>query len=64
MGFFNSDSRDSDTGRTSAEGGNGNVRSRAHTADGKHEAIRTPNLDAVRSLHSGTRGYAGRHRSK
>lgn len=64
MGFFSSrdGSGDSDGGRTSAEGGNGNVRN--PRGDNGHDAISTPNLDAVRSLHSGTRGYAGKHRSK
>jgi hypothetical protein len=61
MGFFNSNSGGSDTGRTSAEGGNGNVVN--PTATHRHEAIRTPNLDAVRNLAHGDPGYVGKHRA-
>jgi len=56
MGFFNSN-----TGRTSAEGGNGNVVN--PTATHRHEAIRTPNLDAVRNLAHGDPDYVGKHRA-
>jgi hypothetical protein len=54
--------RDSGQGRSSAEGGNGNVRDRS--AEHKHEAITTPNVKAVRDLGGGApRGYKGAHRA-
>jgi hypothetical protein len=49
-------------GRTSAEGGNGNVRN--SRGEHSHEAISTPNLAAVRNLAGGTSGYVGRHRAE
>lgn len=48
-------------GRTSAEGGNGNVRNTR--AEHGHEAIMTPNMSAVRDLAGGTPGYEGTHRA-
>lgn len=64
MGFFSSKGGGSDQGKTSAEGGNGNVRDTSHSAAGRHSAIETANLAAVRDLAtSGDRNYVGRHRS-
>lgn len=61
---ISSTTRDSDAGRSSAEGGNGNVR-RTFGAAHRHEAITTPNLAAVRDLHSGApHGYVGKRRAK
>jgi hypothetical protein len=49
-------------GRSSAEGGNGNVR---NTRGGdEHEAVSTPNLAAVRNLAHGDPGYDGKHRAQ
>jgi hypothetical protein len=52
---------DYDRGRSSAEGGNGNARNTRSTHE--HEAISTPNLTAVRNLHTGDAGYVGKHRA-
>lgn len=51
----------SESGRSSAQGGNGNVRD--SRAENKHTAIVTPHMDAVRNLKTGT-GYQGRHRAE
>jgi hypothetical protein len=65
MGFFSGRDSGSDQGRSSAQGGNGNVRDTRHTAAGRHSAIETPHLQAVRDLGGGApRGYRGQHRSK
>ena len=61
MGFFSRDS-DSGQGRSSADGGNGNVRDK--DGKSKHAAVTTPNLQAVRDLGGGApRGYRGAHRA-
>jgi hypothetical protein len=64
MGFFSSRSEGTEQGRSSAQGGNGNVRDTRHTAAGKHSAISTPALQAVRDLHTGRADYTGKHRAK
>ncbi len=53
---------DNEQGRSSAEGGNGNVRDTR--AEHGHVARVTPNLDAVRSLHTGDANYVGKHRAE
>ena len=62
--MFGSSSANTDEqqGRTSAQGGNGHVRDTR--AEHNHVAKTTPNLDAVRTLASGTPGYEGRHRGE
>jgi hypothetical protein len=64
MGFFGSSKGDSGgtSGRSSAEGGNGNVKN--SRGEHNHEALATPNLSAVRDLQHGDRGYVGRHRAE
>lgn len=62
MGLFGSDkSGDSGQGRSSAEGGNGNVKNPRGTHN--HEALATVNLQAVRNLHHGDASYEGKHRA-
>lgn len=64
MGIFGSKDGGREQGRGSAQGGNGHVRDTSHTAAGRHSAIETPNLQAVRDLAGGApSGYEGRHRS-
>lgn len=64
MGFFDS-KRSAEQGRGSAQGGNGNVRDTRHSAAGRHSAIETPNLQAVRDLAGGAPSdYVGKHRSE
>jgi hypothetical protein len=62
MGFFGGRSEPADTGRTSAQGGNGNVKN--SRSEHNHEALATPNLAAVRDLHHGSSNYVGRHRAE
>jgi hypothetical protein len=64
MGIFDSGNSGREQGRGSAEGGNGHVRDTSHTAAGRHSAIETANLQAVRDLAGGApSGYEGKHRS-
>lgn len=60
MGIFSGTGRTQ--GRSSAEGGNGNVKDTR--AEHGHSAVGTPNLDAVRDLQHGSRDYIGRHRGE
>ncbi len=62
--MFGSDETSHKQGRSSADGGNGNVRDRSHAAAGRHSTIETPGLQAVRDLASGTPGYEGDHRGE
>lgn len=62
--MFGTRDRDSEQGRSSSDGGNGNVRDRSHTAAGRHSAVETPNLQAVRNLVSGNSAHEGDHRGE
>jgi hypothetical protein len=62
MGLIGGKSNTSDTGRTSAEGGNGNVKDTR--GEHNHQAIATANLAAVRDLQHGSSNYQGRHRAE
>jgi hypothetical protein len=61
MGLFGNKDNGGDQGRTSAEGGNGNVRDTR--AEHNHVATVTPHVQAVRDLHTGSAGYEGKHRA-
>jgi hypothetical protein len=60
MGFF---SGKGDDMKAPARSTNGHARDTRNPDGARHAAVTTPNLDAVRTLRSGTDGYEGRHRS-
>lgn len=60
--MFGSKSGSGDQGRSSAEGGNGNVRDKSNPDGAQHAAIMTPHRDAVNDLRTGS-DRPGRHRA-
>lgn len=62
MGLFGGSSKSTDTGRTSAQGGNGNVRDSSEDAMGgpKHKALLGGHAAAMNDLRP-DHGYQGRH---
>lgn len=59
MGFFNK-AGDSSSQRST----NGNVRDESATAEGRHAAIETPNMRAIRDLQAGRHTHEGTHRAE
>lgn len=60
MGLFSGKSDSSSQGRST----NGNVRDESPTAEGRHAAIETPNMQAIRNLQAGRHMHEGTHRAE